>query len=397
MTTKETGNRYIILIFGALVQFCYGIAYVWSMFQPYAIEKFSLDTAAANMPFGLMLGMFAVGNLVGGYLQKKMNATIIIYAGSTIMCLGLLGTAYVPVSMPWLLNITFGCINGFGCGCAYNALLATLQKWFPDKRGMVTGIIVCSTGLFGLFMNPIANYFLESTNFTTAMTVVAGILFFICISCGWAIKTPPQGYMADYRPTNIPTTTKQYTISEMLKTKQYYILSLTFMLAVPAYFLINPMLMSLGVERGLSTKIALFGVMIVSILNATGRVLTPWISDRIGRKALLVFLFLFSMCAISLLTFASGNLFLVLIACIAFTYGGFMGMYPTISADYFGIKNAGMNYGVVMLGYAISSVACPYIVRAVKTMPMGIAFSFVIAAAANIIGLVLILLLKKPE
>ncbi|MDD3172986.1 MAG: MFS transporter, partial [Herbinix sp.] len=108
-------------------------------------------------------------------------------------------------------------------------------------------------------------------------------------------------------------------------------------------------------------------------------------------------LFLFNTISISFLTIASGNLFLILVSCVAFAYGGFMGMYPTISADYFGVKNAGMNYGVVMLGYAISSIGCPYLVRAVHTMPMGTAFSFVIAAAANIIGFLLMLGLKKPE
>lgn len=397
MTSDKTRNRYLILAFGACVQFCYGIAYVWSMFQPYAISKFSLDTSAANQPFGIMLALFAIGNLAGGFMQKKFNATFLIYIGSTIMCLGLLLTAYVPVDMPWLLNISFGIIVGLGCGIAYNTLLATMQKWFPDKRGMVTGIVVCSAGLFGLIMNPIVQHFLVKDGFTVAMTIVAGSLYFICLTCGWMIKAPPKNYMEDYKPANIPTTRRQYTIREMLGTKQYYIIALSFMLAVPAYFLINPMLMSLGVERGLSTEIALLGVMLMSVMNTAGRLSAPWISDKIGRKVLLLFLFIFSMLSILALTLASGYLFLLLVGCIAYAYGGFMGMYPTISSDYFGIKNAGVNYGVVMLGYAACSVACPYLVRAVKTMPMGTAFSFVVAAAANIIGFILLLGLKKPE
>jgi len=262
---------------------------------------------------------------------------------------------------------------------------------------MVTGIIICSAGLFGLIMNPIANLVLENNGFKTAMIMVAAILFVICFTCGWFIKAPSVGYKADYKPKYIPTTSMQYTSSMMIKTKQYYILTLTFMLAVPAYFLINPMLMSLGKERGLTTGVALIGVMLVSVLNTTGRLVTPWLSDRIGRKQLLLFLFAFNMVAITLLTVVTGNLFLVFVSCIAFSYGGFMGMYPTISADYFGIVNAGMNYGVVMLGYAISSIGCPYLVRAVQGAPMGTAFSFVIAAAANVIGFILIVTLKKPE
>ncbi len=397
MTNTKIPNRYVILIFAACVQFCYGIAYVWSIFQPYAIQKYNLDTSSANLPFGIMLGVFTFGNLAGGYLQKKLPVRLLILGGSAVLCLGLFLSAYVPVSHPWLLNITYGCITGFGCGVAYNTMLATMQKWFPDKRGMVTGIIICSAGLFGLIMNPIANSILEQRGFKTAMVSVAAILFLICFTLGWFIKTPPIGYKSDVRPKNIPVTSKQYTMAMMIRTKQYYILTITFMLAVPAYFLMNPMLMSLGKERGLSTGLALFGVMLVSVLNTTGRLVTPWLSDRIGRKNLLLFLFLFNMMAIAFLTVAKGDLFLIFISCIAFSYGGFMGMYPTISSDYFGMENAGMNYGIVMIGYAISSIGCPYLVRAVQGTSMGTAFSFVIAAIASVVGFLLMISLKKPE
>lgn len=389
-------NRYILLAMGALVQFCYGIAYIWSVFQPHAKVKFSIDTAAANLPFGILLGLFTIGNLVGGYLQKKINVTLIIMAGSVVMCLGLLGTAYVPVDKPWLLNITFGVIAGFGCGCAYNTLLSTIQRWFPDKRGMVTGIIVCAAGLFGLVMNPIANYMIEHSGFSGAMIAVAAILLVICLSCGWVIKNPPEGYMEDYQSNNKRITGKQYRTRDMLKTKQYYIIAITFMFAVLAYFLINPMLMSLGVERGLSTNMALVGVMIVSVMNTAGRLLAPWISDRVGRKRILLLLFALNMSAILFLAVSTGFVFLTLISCVAISYGGFMGMYPTISADYFGSENAGMNYGVVMIGYAISSIGCPYLVKAVNITSMGTAYSFLIAGGASLVGLILMIQLKKP-
>lgn len=388
--------RYLILVMGALVQFCCGIAYVWSVFQPYAKKTYALDLSQANLPFGILLGLFAVGNLLGGYLQKKWNATLIILAGGIIMCLGLFLTAFVPVKLPWMLNVTYGCIAGFGCGITYNTVLATLQSWFPDKRGMVTGIIICASGSFGLVMNPIANSLLKTYGFRPAMIFVATTLFIIIVCGGFFIKRPHPDYMIGYKPQKVVVTNKQYTIKEMLKTKQYYIIATTFALAVPAYFLMNPMLMSLGMERGLSSQVALIGVMLVSGMNTVGRLLMPWISDWVGRKPILLFLFIFTMITIVLLTFATGYGFLILVSCIALSYGGFMGMYPTINADYFGSQNAGMNYGVVMLGYAISSIGCPYLVRLVLKSSMGITLSFVIAGIASVTGFMLILTLKKP-
>ena len=395
---KEHKNyRYLLLIMGACVQFCCGIAYMWSVFQPYAIKKYTLDTSAANLPFGILLGVFVLGNLAGGMLQKKWNVRWIILTGAAIMCLGLFATAFVPVSNPWLLNVTFGCMAGFGCGVTYNTVLATLQRWFPDKSGLVTGIIICSAGLFGLVMNPIANKLLGEYGFRTAMAIVAGILFIISILAGFFIKAPQEHYLEQFLSENETAVKKQFSTEEMVRTKQYYIVAITFALAVPSYFLMNPMLMSLGVERGLSTGTALIGVMLVSVMNTTGRLVMPWISDRIGRKAVLQVLFALNIVTVLLLTITSGFGFLVLVSCIALFYGGFMGMYPTINADFYGTKHAGVNYGIVMLGYAISSISCPYLVRAVAKSSMGISLSFVIAAVASGLGFLLILMLKRPE
>ena len=390
-------DRYLLLIMGACVQFCCGIAYMWSVFQPYAIKKYTLDTSAANLPFGILLGVFVLGNLAGGMLQKKWNVRFIIIMGATIMCLGLFATAFIPVSNPWLLNVTFGCMAGFGCGLTYNTVLATLQRWFPDKSGLVTGIIICSAGLFGFVMNPIANKLLGEYGFQIAMATVAVILFLISILAGLFIKAPKEAYLEKFSSKGDLAVKKQFTTKEMVHTKQYYIIAVTFALAVPSYFLMNPMLMSLGMERGLSAKTALLGVMLVSVMNTIGRLTMPWISDRLGRKVVIQVLFAMNIITVLLLTIATGYGFLALVSCIALYYGGFMGMYPTLNADFFGTKNAGVNYGIVMFGYAISSIACPYLVRAVAKSSMGISLSFVIAAAASGLGFLLILMLKRPE
>ena len=390
-------DRYLLLIMGAFVQFCCGIAYMWSVFQPYAIKKYTLDTSAANLPFGILLGVFVLGNLAGGMLQKKWNVRFIIIMGATIMCLGLFATAFIPVSNPWLLNVTFGCMAGFGCGLTYNTVLATLQRWFPDKSGLVTGIIICSAGLFGFVMNPIANKLLGEYGFQIAMATVAVILFLISILAGLFIKAPKEAYLEKFSSKGDLAVKKQFTTKEMVHTKQYYIIAVTFALAVPSYFLMNPMLMSLGMERGLSAKTALLGVMLVSVMNTIGRLTMPWISDRLGRKVVIQVLFTMNIITVLLLTIATGYGFLALVSCIALYYGGFMGMYPTLNADFFGTKNAGVNYGIVMFGYAIISIACPYLVRAVAKSSMGISLSFVIAAAASGLGFLLILMLKRPE
>lgn len=388
---KKTVNRYVLLVIAAIVNFSYGSAYIWSVFQPAAKEKFGLEVASANRPFAIFMGLFVLGNILGGKLQQKIGPKLVVLGGSFLMCCGFLLTAYVPVDKAWVLSVTYGIMGGVGAGAAYNALIAATQKWFPDKRGMVTGIIICTVGAPGLIMTPVCNHLLSVYGFSGAIRIVAVIYILICFGGGWIIKNPPEGYMKGYKPEHIAVTSKQYKTSEMIKTKQYYLIAGAMLLAVPAYFLINPMMKSLGLERGLTEVVALTGVMVSSILNIGGRLAAPWISDKVGRKQMLIVLFSISMGAVLCLTFATGYVFFVCVALVSFSYGGFFGIFPVIAADYFGSKYSGMNYGVIMIGYGVVSIMCPFLTA------KGITISFVVAGAACVLGMIVTLILKKPE
>ena len=243
----------------------------------------------------------------------------------------------------YLLSLTYGVISSLGCGIAYNTSLATIQKWFPDKRGMATGLLICSSGLFGIIMNRIAYQELEVGSFQSSMTLVASILFFICFIFGWFMRATNGSYHIGVSMFNQQKQTKHYTPSEMIKTKQYYILACSMMFAVPAYFLINPMLLSLGMERGLSDKLALSGVFLLSVMNTLGRLFVLWCSD------------------------------------------------------FFGSNHNGINYGFIMLGYAISSIGCPFLAKSLQRIENGTSITFIIAATASFFGLILIYFLKKAD
>lgn len=398
---KET-NRYLLLFAAAIVNFSYGSAYIWTVFQPAAKIKFGLEDGDANRPFNIFMGFFVLGNILGGKIQQKLGTKKTILSGSFLMCLGFLLTAFIPENLSILISLTYGIMGGMGAGAAYNALIAGTQKWFPDKRGMVTGIIICTVGAPGLIMTPILNACIDMYGFSTSMMIVACIYFVICFGFGWLIDSPPEGYAERFMPSNIAKedmknlatpcqTIKQYTTKEVLRTKQYYLITGAMMLAVPAYFLINPMMMSLGVNRGLTTALAITGVMISSILNVCGRLIAPWVSDKLGRKPMLILLFSLSMIAVLTLIIAQGYLFILCVALVSFSYGGFFGIFPVLVVDYFGSQYSGMNYGMVMIGYGCVSILCPSIVS------MGIAISFIVAGIACVLGMICTLLLNPPK
>lgn len=172
---------------------------------------------------------------------------------------------------------------------------------------------------------------------------------------------------------------------------------ISFFLAVPGFMLINPQFVVLSSERLITGAQALTAVMLASVLQAVGRIVVPSISDKIGRKITLVTVFILSAATILGLVVAKGLLYPALFVALAFLYGGFLGTYPALSTDYFGTKNAGINYALVMVGFGLASVLCPVLVRAVKGTELGTALSFAIAGGASLVGLVLMLSLKKPK
>jgi OFA family oxalate/formate antiporter-like MFS transporter len=390
---KLSNNRKLILLAAVFLQFTYGIAYVWSVFQPYVKKNFVLNNGQANMPFGVLLAMFSLGNILAGALKKHWSPRYIIIMGNGLFLLGLLLCTQIPNNRGELLVLTYGVMTGLGAGVGYNTTIATVQKWFPDKRGFATGVLICATGSFGLIMNPIANIVLSKYGFSYGVyTVTAIVAFCMIIGNGW-IKEPKDFTVNDLTLN----TSVNYTVVEVLKLPQYYLITLTMMLAVPGYMLLNPMLMTLGAERGLNERTALYGVMLVAIFNTFGRLIAPWISDKLGRKNVVMLIFVIDIMAVIAVASLRNTWFLAGIGVLGFAYGGFMGIYPAITADYFGIKNNGSNYGLVMIGYGISSIACPYLVKAVQASAAGEQLSFFIAAAAGIIGLILIKLLNKPR
>ena len=397
-TASKDINRGKILFMGMLIYIVGGISYSWGLVQPYIIDYYSVDTSFASIPFSINLGIFVVGNLIGGKMQQILPTQKALYIGIFMKCFGIFASGFIPAGAPWLLIVTYGVIVGIGAGVVYNTLLTAMQKYFPDKKGMATGFILCMMGVSGFYLSPIINYILINYSLR-AMFAVLGILAFVAGMIGaYFVKDPPAGYMPPKQASRRQITidkSLQYEPRQMLKTKQYYYITLSMMLAVPGFMLINPQFILLSEERLITGAQALTAIMLASVFQAVGRLLVPFLSDKLGRVKILLIIFACSALSILGLTFVKGMLYPVLFIALAFFYGGIMGIYPSLSSDYFGLKHAGINYSFVLIGFGTASILCPFLVKAVKGTAMGPSLSFAIAAGAAIIGLVLVVLLRK--
>ncbi len=381
---KKIKNRYIILVIASLVNFVHGNPYIWTVFQPYVREEYGLTLAGSSQPFNIIIGIFAVGNMIGGFLQHKLGAKKTILAGSFVMCVGFFLAAVAPVNMPWLISLGYGFLGGLGSGCAFSLLVAVPQAWFPDKRGLVTGITIGVVGVSGVIMNPLCDYMLAQQGYRFSMTMVTVIYAVLSMLAVFIEEAPPDiAESSGQTETAEINLQRQYTTREMMKTKMFYIISIVMALVIPAYVLVNPLMKSLGMERGLSNSQALLGVLIASFANIIGRFAAPWLSDKVGCKRVIQVMYVMAVLSIFGLLTAKGVLFIILISAVCLVYGGVVSVFPVLTAEHFGMKYQGMNYGAVMLGYGVVSILCPYLLDAV-----GQSTAFVVAGVACLLGLV---------
>lgn len=397
---SKTSNRWIPVFAGIAIQLCLGTAYIWGVFQPEVVKTLQWDNKGAALTFSVLLGVLTLGSTIGGLIQDRFSPKPVIIGGGFILGLGFFLASFATAQAPWVMWLTYGIIGGFGMGTTYTTTIAVCQKWFPDKRGLITGIIVAALGFGGLVFTPIAKTLIGSSGVMSTFKWF-GIIFVIVTFIGaFFIKNPPAGYKpAGWTPPvkkEGAAHVQDFTPAQVLKTPQFYMITITLMLASAAGLMVIPFAKILGISGGLPDAVAISGVMVISGFNSAGRLFWGWASDRLGRKNTLLILLLLAGTSILFVAAAKMYMILVLIAIVGFSYGGFLGVFPALTADFFGTKSMGVNYGMVLLGFGIGAVASSYVAGYFKDLTGGFVIPFIVAAVAAFIGAVVIFFLKNP-
>lgn len=395
--TAKVKNRYGILASGMLMQLCAGIIYMWSVFKAPVAAYLNWDAGAASFTSSVMLSAFVVGIIGGGVLQDRFGPQRIALVGSVLMSVGMILTSFVTGGAPYLIYLTYGVIGGLGVGFIYTTAVSIVQKWFPDRRGFASGMMVSAFGFSLVIFSPVAKALLASQGVPFTFAAIGILFLVVCVLCSFLIGDPPAGYLpAGFTPKAAKAVSRHSTTKEMLSTGRFYLIALSMFFILSAYFILNPIFMTLGTARGLSEELALLGVMLTGVGSASGRLLCSWLSDLIGRKNAMLFIIGLTLVSLLVLIFANGPLYLVCIVLIAFAFGGSAGVYPAITADHYGTKFMGSNYGCVMVGFGVSALVFP-IISNLLAKNGDYTGAFLISAGASILSLILMLLLKNPE
>lgn len=430
MSDQKVMNRWLVVIGAILMQLCLGAIYAWSVFTPKLVDqagKYGFSATQAAWIFSVGILIFAFTIIVSGRMMVKVGPRKLSIASAIVLGGGyVLGGLFGSTFLSQLVFI--GLIGGVGIGLGYVVPIAVGVKWFPDKKGLVTGLAVAGFG-FGatLWVKSAGSWFrlLDRLDFfglggVQSVFLLYGVIFFVLVFLGsFVMIDPPAGYApAGWKPPE-PTAggsasgMVDFMPGEMMKKPQFYMTWFTFLFSSMAGLMVISCIALLGMDalsangvaKDVARGVAGTAMAWYAILNGLGRIVWGTVSDKIGRKTSIFLMCLFQGIIMFLFYKMSGTATTLIVgACIiGFNFGGNFALFPAITADYFGNKNVGLNYGYVFVSYGIAGVLGPQIAGFFKdaakgsTDPSVWITPLMIAGVACFAGAFVTLLQKTPK
>src|SRR5712671_2624641 len=362
----RTNNRWGIAIAGVFLQIALGAVYAWSVFRVPLAKQFGWSISEVTLTFTISIFVLGFAAFFGGLWLNRKGPRIVALTGGALYGLGVFLASFSH-SLSWLY-LTYGVIGGIGLGFGYIVPVAVLVKWFPDRRGLITGIAVGGFGAGALITAPVATRLIQSVGVLDTFAYLGIAYLIVTVVASLFMRNPPEGWQPEgWTPTASQTSQRagrDYTLGEALKTWQWYALwLLLFLNTLAGISIISQEAPIFQQLIGVSAIVAASMVGVASIGNAFGRVFWAWVSDLITRRAtffvmfvvqVLLFWFLPSLTAVSLMTIVT---FVVLMC-----YGGGFGTMPAFAADYFGSKNVGPIYGLMLTAWGFASAFGPLLI-----------------------------------
>src|SRR6195256_2850287 len=402
-SNPETGiSRWWRVAGGLSMNLALGTLYAWSVFVAPLEKQFGWKRADTSMVFTIAVVVFALTFVVAGRIQDKFGPLYCSLAGGILVSLGFYLCSYTT-SLTYLY-VCFGVIGGLGNGFGYATPIPVMAKWFPDKRGLAIGLAVGGYGAGSAIFGPLSQLKLIPTYGLPATFQILGGIFLVMTMIGaLLLKNPPAGY----RPAGwtaaaaakSASASHEFTPGEMLRTPTFYFMWVGYALGCSAGLMVISQLVPFARSVGIAAAALSTMTLVVGAFgNASGRILSGWMSDRLGRINGLRVMIGISMVAMPSLYAAGSNVALLYAAVfvVYWCYGTQLSVNGVAASDFWGTQNAGINYGMLFTAWGVAGIIGPRIGGVLYDKYHDYKAAFYTAAALAAVALLCELLAKRP-
>ena len=395
-------NRWWRVVGGLFMNLALGSLYAWSVFVAPLEKEFGWKRSDTSSVFMWAIVAFALSFIVAGRLQDKLGPFRVSLTGAILLTLGFLLCARTT-SLTYLI-VCFGILVGAGNGFGYATPIPVMAKWFPDKRGLAVGLAVAGYGGGSAIFGPLANLWLiPRYGWRTTFTVLGAVFFVMTLIGAYLLKNPPVGYRpAGWAPApaaKAAATTHEFTPGEMWRTPTAWYMWIAYALGCSAGLMVISQLVPFAKSMGIpSTALVTMTLIVGATGSAAGRVLSGWMSDAMGRLNVLRLMIGISMIAMPLLYLTGSNVALLYLMVFVgyWCCGTQLSVNASTTSDFWGTKNAGINYGLLFTAYGVAGIIGPKIGGALFDKYKNYQAAFYTAAALAVVALIFEFLAKRP-
>lgn len=396
---KSVKQGSIVTLAGLGVNLTLGVLYAWGVISAALIDQLGWSATQTQIPYMTACAFFAFFMVPGGRLQDKFGPRPIIMLAALLTGLGffLAGATLTVVG----LTIFFGLLFGIAMGMGYAAPTPAAVKWFcPQKRGLISGVVVSGFGLAPIYIAPLTTGLIHRFGIQNTFYLLGGIFFIAIMLLAQLICNPPPGFKpipSKSKKQAIKSASKDFEVSQVLRTPQFYLLWTMFCFGTFAGLLTIGQMVKIGVEQA-SMQSTFILIASYAFFNFFGRISWGVISDRIGRKTSLLIVFSIQLLTYALFPFLVTPLTMIIgIILIGFTFGGMLTIFPAITADFYGMKNFGLNYGIVFTAWGVGGVLGPLLGGIVRDLTGTYILSYGVSAVLSSLGILLSFMITAPK
>jgi OFA family oxalate/formate antiporter-like MFS transporter len=405
---KNLGWR--VTFAGMGINLALGILYTWSVISKGIPAEWNWSETDKSLPYMFACLIFSIVMVPAGRMQDKLSPKLVATIGGILVGIGFIVASRTTSPLGYLIG--FGILAGSGIGFGYASATPPAVKWFPKaKTGMIAGIVVSGFGLASVYTAPLSKTLIANVGVNNTVLILGIAFLIVVVLLAQLLKTPPAGYSAETiiipeKAASAPTEFTQkedFTPSEMLKTPQFYFMWFMYACGAGAGLMVIAKLAAIAKSQA-GIELGFILVAVMAIGNGGGRIVAGMLSDKIGRKATLFLCFLVQAVSIFILSLSKEGTFLasvpvlsLLSALIGANYGANLALFPSLTKDYYGIKNFGMNYGFVFTAWGVGGFMLSFLAGKMYDIHTTFAIAYYGAIALLILAAACVFLVKPPH